>query len=420
MSLTTFGKIFILVLIMAFGFGAYTRLQKGPNTVPATPPSQYGGTRTGNNGSNTNVAPITTPASTGQGQKGEVPPANTEGEVEIPFVITAAKRDWVGDQVKRFNAANTGKYRVVTEPIPSREAMISILEGRTKPVLWSPGSPIWPARLSQAWKEKNGNNILDLNNPNGYRVFLRSPLVFLTTRDKAKFLRPLLGGPSAWENLRKLSSGQMKTPFGPLNFSHADPLTSSSGMLTLGLILYDYGQRSGQAGDFRKLARDAKFWTYMAQLERGLIYDVPAEKGTTALTNAFIENPGRYDFITAYESAALVAAEKNPNLAVIYPSPTAVSEHALSLLSGSWVSPQQRAGAEAFITFLGGSEPLRDGVKSRFRPAVAGDEISLAPVLAQHAAQGFQQSFAPIDLPPYQALNDAAYQWRVKIAKQAP
>lgn len=417
MSLTTFGKVFLLALIMALGFGAYKWQQNNAALVSA-PPSQYAGTQSGGaNGGGQNPPP----ASTRMAQNGENPQnTNTQGEVEIPFIITAAKRDWVGDQVERFNAQNSGKYRVVTTPVPSREAMIAILEGREKPVLWSPGSPIWPARLAQAWRQKNGGTLVDLNNPNGYRVFLRSPLVFLTTREKAKFLRPLLGAPNGWENLRKLSSGQMKTPFGPLSFSHADPLTSSSGMLTLGLILYDYGQRTGNSGDFTALARNPKFMNYVAQIERGLVYDAPAEKGTTALTKSFVENPSRYDFITAYESAALSAAEKNPDLAVIYPSPTAVSEHAVSLLAGDWVSPQQRAGAEAFLAFLGSDQALRDGVKSRFRPAVAGDEISLNPILREHAAQGFQQSFAPIDLPPYEALNDAAYQWRIKIAKQAP
>jgi ABC-type sulfate transport system substrate-binding protein len=155
-------------------------------------------------------------------------------------------------------------------------------------------------------------------------------------------------------------------------------------------------------------------------LERGLIYDTPAEKGTTALTKSFLEDPSRYDFITAYESAALAAAAKNPNIAVIYPSPTAVSEHAVSLLSGSWVTAEQKAGAEAFLQFLGSEEALRAGVAEKFRPVVSGSDISLAPELSRFAGQGFVQTYAPIELPPYEALNTAAYQWRIKIAKQAP
>jgi hypothetical protein len=405
MRLTAMGKLLILILVVGMAIGAYRTL--GPKTggLPGLPTGRSSGS-----GESSGTA---TNSSAGAGNQ-------SGGAVEIPFIITAAKKDWVSTQIGHFNQAHQGEYQVVARPIPSREAMHAILEGKEKPVLWSPGSPIWPARLAQAWRQKNGSTIVDLNNPNGYRVYLRSPLVILTTRDKAKFLRPLLGNPNGWVNLRKLSMGQIKTPFGPLNFSHADPLTSSSGMLTLGLILADYGSRTGQGGDLVRLSSNAGFLKYLSELERGLIYDAPAEKGTTALTKSFLEDPSRYDLITAYESASLAAAAKNPNLAVIYPQPTAVSEHAVSLLSGSWVSPQQKAGAEAFLQFLGGEAALRDGVAEKFRPVVSGSDISLAPELSRYAAQGFVQTYAPIELPPYEALNSAAYQWRIKIAHQAP
>jgi hypothetical protein len=432
MRLTGLGKFVILILALGFAAGAYRnwqeqlkkdgRLADGPDGIAtsATPRAARTAQQSPVEAQTPAAAPTEAESSANSNTPGENPAV--AGEVEIPFVITAAKKDWVGRQVDRFNAAQTGRYRIVTRPVPSREAMHAILEGKEKPVLWSPGSPIWPARLSQAWQQKNNSAILDLNNPNGYRVFLRTPLVFLTTRSKAAFLRPLLSTPQCWENLRKLSTGRIRTPFGPLSFSHADPLTSSSGMLTLGLILYDYGQRTNSGGDLAALARSPKFMSYVAEVERGLVYDVPAEKGTTALTKAFLEDTNRYDVITAYESTALAAAVTQPEIAVIYPSPTAVSEHAVSLLSGDWVSPQQKAGAEAFISFLGEPESLRDGVKSQFRPAgsFTSADLSLTPQLSAHSAQGFQQSFVPIEMPPYDALNTAAYQWRVKIAKQAP
>lgn len=413
MRLTGLGKIIILVLVIGLAIGAYRTLGSKVDV------SNYGKS-TSQTATRTTAPRNTATRSTPNGETNSSGTSNNGEGVEIPFIITAAKKDWVSTQIGQFNAAHAGQYKVVARPIPSREAMHSILNGKEKPVIWSPGSPIWPARLAQAWRQKNNSTIVDLNNPNGYRVFLRSPLVILTTRDKAKFLRPLLATPQGWINLRKLSMGQIKTPFGPLNFSHADPLTSSSGMLTLGLILADYGGRTGRGGDLNALASNKDFLKYLSELERGLIYDAPAEKGTTALTKAFLADPARYDLITAYESAALAAAAKNPNLAVIYPQPTAVSEHAVSLLSGDWVSAEQKAGAEEFLQFLGSEGPLRDGVKEKFRPVVSGSDITLAPELSRYAAQGFQQSYAPIELPPYEALNTAAYQWRLKIARQAP
>jgi Ca-activated chloride channel family protein len=340
------------------------------------------------------------------------------GVVEIPFVITAAKKDWVGEQVDRFNSINQDKWRIVTKPVPSREAMHGILAGNIKPVMWSPGSPVWPARLAEAYSQQQNKTILDLSDPNAYRVFLRSPLVFLTTRRKAPFLRPLLGGTDPWGALRQLSTGQRKTPWGGFRFSHADPLTSSSGVMTMGLILFDYAQKTGQTDSLAQVAVSKPFITYMRELDRSLVYDKPAREGTTKLTNAFLEDSGRYDVITAYESAALAAAPRNPDIAVIYPNPTAVSEHAVTLLNAEWVSEEQRQGALAFLQFLGSKESLQGGLKYYFRPAQSGSSLSLAPVLSRYNAQGFKDSFATVELPPYEALNAASYQWHNQVIKQ--
>ncbi len=340
------------------------------------------------------------------------------GVVEIPFVITAAKKDWVGEQVDRFNAANAGKWKIVTKPVPSREAMHGILAGNIKPVLWSPGSPVWPARLAEAYSQQNNKTVVDLSDPNAYRVFLRSPLVFLTTRRKAQFLRPLLGGSDPWGALKQLSTGQRKTPWGGFRFSHADPLTSSSGVMTMGLILFDYAQKTGQTESLAQVAVSKRYISYMRELDRSLVYDKPAREGTTKLTNAFLDDLTRYDVITAYESAALAAAPKNPDIAVIYPNPTAVSEHAVTLLNADWVAEDQRQGALAFLQFLGSKESLQGGLKYFFRPAQAGGALSLAPVLSRHSAQGFKDSYATVELPPYEALNAASYQWHNQIIKQ--
>jgi hypothetical protein len=398
MRLTSVGKFLLLILAVGFGVGGWKLWKRfGRPDADLHLPGIGGNQGTGGSGG-------------GKGGKG----------VEIPFILTAAKADWGQEQIDRFNAAHGDRWRIVKNPIPSREAMHDILAGKQKPVLWSPGSPIWPARLAEVWQKEHGATIVDLSDPNGYRVFLRSPLVFLTTREKARFLRPLLGGPKGWDALRRLSMGRQKVPWGRFRFSHADPLTSSSGMLTLGLILTEYGQQTGQPGALDRVVASRAFIAYIKELERSMVYDEPAEKGTTALTKAFLENPSRYDLITAYESAALEAAPKNKDLAVIYPTPTAVSEHALSLLSASWVTAEQREGALQFLQFLGSKEALQAGLKYHFRPAQSGGALSLSGELSQFGAQGFQQTYSTAELPPYQTLNAAAFQWRVYVAHKPP
>ncbi len=413
MRLTGLGKLVILILAIGLAIGGWNAWQKASGSA--------GGLKL----PNIQTPRVNLPSSdNGQNNgKGQDPAAENSNpntplaDNEIPFVTTAAKQDWVQDQINRFNEESGGQYKIRVIPLASRQAMHDILQGKVQPVLWSPGSPIWPARLSEAWSQKNGNTILDMNDPNGYRVFLRSPLVFLTTQEKARFLRPLLSGPNSWQNLRRLSLNPQRTPWGSFRFSHADPLTSSSGMLTLGLIMSDYAGRTGQGGQLQSLASDKKFWQYVGELERSLVYDKPAQEGTTKLTKAFLEDTTRYDVITAYESAALEAAAKQPEIAVIYPSPTAVSEHAVSLFSAPWVTETQKQGALKLIQFMGTPESVKGGLKYRFRPASAGS-VSLRSELEQHSAQGFQQTYASIELPPYEALNAVAYQWAKRIARK--
>jgi hypothetical protein len=345
----------------------------------------------------------------------EAPPSETPntGSADILFVSTPAKRGWVDRQVEKFQRARGGQPRIVVQDMASRDAMQAILNGKVQPVLWSPGETVWPARLAEVWRERHAASILDTANPSAYRVVLRSPLVFLTTRRKAEFLRPLLGGTRPWAALRELSLGHRSAPWGPLRFSHADPVTSSSGMLTFALILEEY---NAEGRDPDEVARSAGFARYLGELERSLVYDEPARKGTTALAKAFLSDPSRYDVITAYESHALEAAPRSANLAVIYPNPTAFSDHAVVLLSGSWVTPEQRAGGQAFLEFLSSEEAQADALQFSFRPGVGAASL-LNQRLSALRAQGFKPNVPSIELPPYAALNDAAYVFHERIAK---
>ncbi|MBW3622748.1 MAG: substrate-binding domain-containing protein [Armatimonadetes bacterium] len=343
---------------------------------------------------------------------------------DILLVTTPAKAGWLNDMVEQFNAKHQGKYRVVLYKsedgktgMASRNAMKAILAGNLKPVLWSPGNPMITARLGEVWaQQRGGEPVIDMADPNGYRVFLRSPMVFLTTKEKAKFLRPILSGPNPWSALREVSMGRKPPPWGRLKFSHADPQTSSSGIATLGLILNEYAQKTGQTGDMHKLAISAGFQQFLSQVEQGLVYDQPAINGTTALTRAFLADPTRYDLITAYEGTALKSAEQNPNIYVMYPNPTSVSEHAVSLLNAPWISDRQREGALEFIKFLGSRDAIQAGLKDMFRPVAETGDLTLRPALARYSDNGFQATFTTTELPPYEAINDASYLWAKRIA----
>lgn len=228
--------------------------------------------------------------------------------------------------------------------------------------------------------------------------------MFLTTKERLPKLKPILSG--GWDKIRQSSAN--------LKFSHADPLTANSGMMTLDLILADYAQQTNS--DPNDVASTPKFRQYLQGLERGLVFDLPAQGGSSALFKAFVADPNRYDFITTYESNAIDEAMQNRKVAVIYPNPTAVSESVGAVLQGDWLSPTQQEGAREFLKFLSSDRSTREGLAYHFRPARSGGALSLNNTLSNLRNQGFQPGFSAVELPPYDALNSAAFQWKKYVA----
>ena len=192
----------------------------------------------------------------------------------------------------------------------------------------------------------------------------------------------------------------------------ADPLNASSGTLTMSLIISEYAREHGGAGDLSATAATPGFAAYLSQVNRAYVRD-PSAVGSSALEKAYVSDPKSRDFITAYESAALAAVEQNPDLVMVYPSPTAVADQSAVLLSAPWTSDAQKTTARAFLDFLSKPEALDDGVQYYFRPSQNGAQ-TLSARLGPNAKAQFQSSYAQIELPPYDALNEAAAQWRTE------
>ena len=333
----------------------------------------------------------------------------------ISLVTTEDKANWIRSQVYAFNNQNDGKYHVSLIYLDSRAAMQDILAGKQKPVLWSPDNPMWVERLSAVWNARHGTPLVDIDDASAFRVFLRSPVVFLTTQNKAAYLRSRLGQPGTWENLRELSLRREDPPWGHVRFSHADPLTSNSGMLTIAMILNEYGRDHGSAGNLENTARSSSFARYLEQMEHGLVYSKDSRLGSYAISQSYIKAPSSLDFITTYESEALSAAERNKQFAVIYPNPTVVSQQSMSILSAPWVSSEQHAGASAFMNYVHRESAMKSGLKYNMRSDDQSGGESLTPKLRKFSSQGFQETYVAEDLPPYDALNMAAFQWLTHI-----
>jgi len=331
---------------------------------------------------------------------------------DILVSTTKTKQKWMQTEIDKFNGQSQGG-KVSLQLAESRDAMHGILDGKMQPVLWSPSSPVWVYQLANVWPGAHGGaQITDINNSQSYRTLFKSPLVFLTTKEKAAYLRPLLTGPMPWESVRQLSSGQKKAPWGRFKFAYADPLNASSGMLTMALILTDYTQ-AHRLTDPVKAASSPQFAAYLSQINRAFVRD-PSATGSSALEKAFTSDPGSRDFITAYENAALNAVTNNTDLVIIYPNPTTNADQTIYQLSGSWVTDAQKTTAAAFLDFVSKPEAIDDGVQYYFRPNQNGGQ-ALSARLSPTVGTQYQASYSSVELPPYDALNEAASQWRLQM-----
>lgn len=409
MKLKPLGKITLLILALGLAFGGYRFWSQS-----------RGGA--GTNGGNSVVVDNGDRDTDAKGgTTGDVPAATTDtgggdapvGEGEIQIISSNTKKGWLSDQIAAFNAKQGGGVKVVAKAVETREAMTGILGGKYKPALWSPSSVIWADRLAQVWDQKTGKTLLDTGDVNSYRQIFKSPIVFLTTKEKARFLRPLLEGSDAWTNIRKIGQGKIRVPYGQFKWAHADPLNANSGMLTMALILSDYTQKTGQGGAIGQVAKSGAFATYLKELEKNFVYDSAVQKGSSALVTSFAQDPSRYDFVTAYESAALDQVVKNPDLTVIYPSPTVNSEQAIAALNWPDLSAAQKKAARDFLEFVAQPQSIKAGYKEYFRPS-RGDN----PAISRYDSNGFRSSYTAIEVPPYISLNDAGYQWSKVVAKQ--
>ena len=402
MKLKPLGKLTLLIVVLGLAFGGYKLWNQARGTAPVVAANGSGDSNDRDfKNSVGDVDPIRDSLA--------ADPASSD---EIQIISSNTKKGWLADQIDAFNAKQSGGVKIVSKAVETREAMTGILNGQLKPALWSPSSVIWADRLGEVWQQKTRQTLLDTGDINSYRQIFKSPIVFLTTGEKARFLRPLLED-NAWANIRKISAGQIRVPYGKFKWAHADPLNANSGMLTMALILSDYAGKNGQSGAIGQVAKSPAFSSYLGELEKDFVYDDAVKKGSSALVKSFAADPSRYDFVTAYESAALDEIIKNPDFVVIYPGPTVNSEQAIAALDWPDLSDDQRKAARDFLAFLASKSSVEAGFKEYFRPS-RGDN----PAISRYKSAGFRPSYTAIEVPPYQALNDAGYQWSQTVGKR--
>jgi len=322
----------------------------------------------------------------------------TSGSASGPDILvlsTGTKKAWLTEEIDKFNSqSQTGHAEL--DIMESRDGMQKILAGAEKPDIWSPSSTVWSDRLADIGPAK-GIHIHQDND--SYRTLFQSPLVFLLVKSQLSQLTPILTGRHPFTTLAHSPN---------IKFAYADPLNASSGMLTMSLLLNEYADLAN-SGDLDAVAKSQGFASWLRKVDRGIETDNAS--GSSQLETNFEANPGDRSFITAYENAAIQAVINNPDLAIIYPNPTAQATQVAVLVDGPWTSDSKKTTARAFLNFITSDSANDDAVGLYFRPALDGGSVLGQKVQPTAASNYYKSSFRTVDLPSYDAINDANVLW---------
>lgn len=306
------------------------------------------------------------------------PPASAppRAVVELPFVYSTEKKEWIEAAVAEFSRAHP-EIKVVLNGKGSLEASSAILDGSLKPVLWSPADSFVLKLFASDWLTKNGQSALG-DGEDAPEPLLLSPLVFVAWEDRAKALESFGGGSITWKTIHQAVSSNKgwpavkgKAEWGFVKLGHTDPTRSNSGLQALVLIALEYfGRTTGSELKVEDLLKP-DFQKFLRELESGV---TRFESSTgTFMTDMVRFGPSKYDIAVVYESSAISqlsnAQGRWGNLRVYYPKLTLWSDHPLAILNAPWVTDEERAAARQLSAFLRSKSIQERALRFGFRPA---------------------------------------------------
>jgi hypothetical protein len=368
------------------------------------------------------------------------------GPTPEPVIVTiwysTEKKAWFEEAVRRFNENNPRQGRrpiqIVLRGLGSREISqrIASQDWRSdgRPIAISPGATIWIEALKSEWRARgNQGEILAGSAP----PLALTPIVLVAWEQRARFLWPD-GQTVGWQNLHAAladergwpavvqragfaegsSEVQASQSWGTVKLGHTSPLESNSGAQLLLLMAYAYHNKT--SGLTIADVQNPDFIAWMRDIERA----VPKFGDSTG---AFMDDlvrfgPSQYDVVATYENLAiqnLDAARRWGNLRVYYPPATTFSDHPYALLSGSWVTAEERAAAEQFQTFLL-SRPLQElALQYGFRPAdpnIAINSTDPANPFVKYTADGIRTDVGgQVAIPSGDVLNALLAVWQQQV-----
>lgn len=334
------------------------------------------------------------------------------GSVEISFVSSNTKEDWVNAAVEKFNAAAvtvaSGKPIFVrVAHVTSGGSQGDILNGKLQPTVWSPGDQSWVDGANQVWRDRTGQALIG----GACKPTVYAPIGFAMWRPFAE----ALGWPDkpiSWQTLVDLAADPQgwgrygHAEWGEFRFGHTHPDYSNAGLLSLtALVNGTLGQTGGLTPENVKSQAVIDAFT---QVEQHTYHYGVQTRDLIALMAR--RGPSYLHASTASEAEVLKAnaeraAELRFPLAFIFPAGgTFWTEQPFCIVDADWVTPEQREAAGRFRDFLLAREQQELAVDNYLRPVDPGVALR-APLALEN---GTDPRVTPAEVPALESPSGEA------------
>lgn len=324
--------------------------------------------------------------------------------VRVTIASSITKQRWLENAAANFAAggATTASGRPIQVSVKgmlSGDSMEQVLDGRLKPVVWSPGEFSWVDQFKQAWSL--GNKEHPFSQPCSPTVL--TPLGMGMWRPMAE----ALGWPNkpiGWKTIIELAKdpqgwGRFGHPeWGRLKLGHTHPQYSSAGLLFLTSAIH------GELGSTDPLKPETVYQPAVDSMLATLAQNTAKYGLSTAnLLNAMaVQGPDFVHVISAFEEAVVRTNMQRANelrwpLVFVFPSDgTFWSNHPYCVLDrADWVTSDEADGARKFLAYLKDRPQQELAVQDMLRPLDAAVPI-VSPLIE---ANGTQQSARPETVP---------------------
>ena len=316
------------------------------------------------------------------------------GSVLVTIASSVTKQKWMEAVIEKFHAedvetSNGSRIQVQVSGVLSGGSMGNILDGKLKPVVWTPGAVSWVDQFRERWSQQGKRPAVTA----ACKPSVYSPIGLAMWRPMAE----TLGWPDkpiGWQTIVDLASDPQgwarygHPEWGKLKLGHPHPKYSSAGMLYMTSFVYGVTGKTG--GLSAEMVYDPKVEQAMRTLAQntskyGMI--------STDLLHLMAQNgPQFLHAVSAFEEGTVrLNLERGDELrwplVFIFPSEgTFWSDHPYCILDGAdWVNAEQAEAAQLFLEYLLAEDQQAVAVQHLLRPLDSSIPIE-APLSLENGA----------------------------------